>query len=121
MVNANMQYNANMHMLIGPTGTQCHISPQCHKLLQLLLDKNGEVVTREELRSLVWGHTHVSDDAINHAVARLRTKIKDVGGDCQWHIESLPGLGYRLFVNQLSYKKPFSVLMNSIKTWWSSL
>ena len=120
MSSSNMQYNEKMHILTGPTGKASHLSPQCHKLLNLLLEKNGEFVSREELRDTVWGHDYVSDDAINHAIARLRSKIKMVEGECLWNVESLPGIGYRLCAHQVSFGTPFKSIINTIKSWWSA-
>ena len=119
MGSLTMQYNPTLHVIAGPTGITSHLSPQCHKLINLLLEKEGELVTREELREKVWGHEYVSDDAINHAVARLRTKIKDVEGEGYWHIESFPGVGYQLCIHNAAQPSTLALFTDKLKRWWS--
>jgi hypothetical protein len=47
------------------------------KLLEILLESPGEVVTREELRSRVWANESFGDfdQAVNIAIAKLRTAL----------------------------------------------
>jgi Tol biopolymer transport system component/DNA-binding winged helix-turn-helix (wHTH) protein len=65
------------------------------RLLVALLERPGEVVSREELRTRLWGDTVVDfDDGLHTAVKKLR----DVLGDSASHpryIETVPRRGYR--------------------------
>ncbi len=70
-----------------------------HKTLQLLLallNRPGEVVTREELRNKLWtADTFVEfDDSLNHAVTKLRHALGDSAEGPKF-IETLPRYGYR--------------------------
>ena len=69
---------------------------QSFQVLALLLDRAGEVVTREELRQRLWpAGTFVDFDAgLNNAVRKLRDALGD-SADVPRYIETLPRLGYR--------------------------
>jgi DNA-binding winged helix-turn-helix (wHTH) protein len=61
-----------------------------------LLERPGQVVTREELRQLVWPENNFGDfdHAINLAMAKLRATLGD-SADVPHLIETLPRRGYR--------------------------
>jgi tetratricopeptide (TPR) repeat protein len=65
-------------------------------VLVALLDRAGEVVTREELQRRVWpAHTFVDfEHGLNKAVNRLRVALGDTA-DSPRFIETLPKRGYR--------------------------
>jgi eukaryotic-like serine/threonine-protein kinase len=66
------------------------------RVLLLLLERNGEVVSREELRAALWpGQTFVDyEDGLNHVVQRLREALGDSAERPQF-IERVPRQGYR--------------------------
>jgi TolB-like protein/Tfp pilus assembly protein PilF len=72
------------------------------KLLELLLERPGEVVTRDELRSRVWPDESFGDfdQAVNIAIAKLRSALGD-SADNPRYIETLPKRGYR-FIAEVS-------------------
>lgn len=79
-------------------GSKITLPEQLFRLLVLLGDHPGEVVTREEIRQNLWSGTYVNfDDSINSAVRRLRHLLEDPAEAPQL-IETLPGHGYRLLV-----------------------
>lgn len=64
-------------------------------VLELLLHRPGELVTRKEVIRFLWPDSHVSfTHALNAAVNSLRQVL---GESCREHrfIETRPGLGYR--------------------------
>ena len=69
---------------------------QPFQLLQVLLERPGEVVTREELRQRIWpSDTFVDfDGGVNNAVKRLREALGDKAETPRF-IETLPRRGYR--------------------------
>src|SRR5262249_52570249 len=69
---------------------------QPFQLLQILLERPGEVVTREDLRKRIWpSDTFVDfDGGVNNAVKRLRDALGDQA-DNPCFIETLPKRGYR--------------------------
>lgn len=66
------------------------------RVLAALLERRGEVVTREELRDRLWGsETFVDAEAgLNTAVAKLREALGD-RAEAPRFIETLPKRGYR--------------------------
>jgi DNA-binding winged helix-turn-helix (wHTH) protein/Tol biopolymer transport system component len=63
-------------------------------LLRVLLERHGEVVTKDELLDAVWAHTDVSETSLTFAVHQLRQAL---GQDQDGHayVETLPKRGYR--------------------------
>ena len=76
-------------------GEVARIQPQPAQLLALLLDRAGEVVTREDIVEAVWPDTKVEfDQAVNYAIRHLRSALNESAAD-DGHIETLPRRGYR--------------------------
>ena len=69
---------------------------QSFKILQLLLERPGELVTRDELCQALWpGDTFVDfDHGLNNSIKRIRDALGD-SADTPRYIETLPRLGYR--------------------------
>lgn len=67
------------------------------RLLVVLAERRGEVVSREELYQAVWPDTeHLDFEAnLNATVRRLRRALGDSARRPRW-LETLPGRGYRL-------------------------
>ena len=78
----------------GPT--RLKVPDQSIAVLQALLERPGELVTREALRDRLWGpDTFVDFEAgLNAAVRRLREALND-SADAPRYIETLPRRGYR--------------------------
>ncbi len=80
-------------------GLKITLPEQLFRLLVLLAERPGDVVTREEIRKNLWSDTFVNfDDSINSAIRRLRHYLEGAGDSPQL-IETLPGHGYRLIVS----------------------
>ncbi len=77
-------------------GVKLRIEGQPLQILALLLEKPGEVVTREELKQKLWsGDTFVDfEHGINTGIRRLREALDD-SADTPRFIETLPRRGYR--------------------------
>jgi len=76
-------------------GLKIVLPGQLLQLLALLMERPGQVVTREEIRSTLWSGSFVNfDDSINSAIKRLRQTLQDSSENPQY-IETLPGHGYR--------------------------
>ena len=78
----------------GPT--RLKVPDQSIAVLQALLERPGELVTRETLRDRLWGpDTFVDFEAgLNAAVRRLREALND-SADTPRYVETLPRRGYR--------------------------
>jgi len=76
-------------------GIPIKLGEQPLQILALLMERPGELVTRDELRSKLWSDTFVDfDHSLNSAVQRLRESLSDTAEKAQW-IETVPRRGYR--------------------------
>ena len=77
-------------------GIRIRLQEQPFQILSLLLERAGQVVTREELRGRVWpSSVYVDfDHGLNNAIARLRDALGD-DREAPRYIETLPRIGYR--------------------------
>src|SRR5882672_8729051 len=83
-------------------GVRIKVQQQPLKLLEILLESPGEVVTREDLRSRIWPEESFGDfdQAVNVAIAKLRGALGD-SADNPRYIETIPRRGYR-FIAEVS-------------------
>jgi TolB-like protein/DNA-binding winged helix-turn-helix (wHTH) protein/Tfp pilus assembly protein PilF len=81
-------------------GLRIRVQQQPMKLLEVLLEHPGEVVTREELRSRVWPNESFGDfdQALNIAIGKLRNALGD-SAESPRFIETLPKRGYRFIAD----------------------
>jgi TolB-like protein/DNA-binding winged helix-turn-helix (wHTH) protein len=77
-------------------GLKINLQDQPFRLLALLLERSGEVVTREELRDKLWpADTFVDfDHSLNTAVRKLREALGD-SAETPRYVETLARRGYR--------------------------
>ena len=80
-------------------GARLKLQGKVYQVLLALIEKQGEVVTREELRLRLWpADTHVNYDAnVNTTVNKLRQALGD-SSDKPLYIETIPRKGYCLIV-----------------------
>lgn len=84
---------------VTKNGSRLKLQGKVYQVLVALLEKPGEVVTREELRQRLWpADTHVNYDAnVNTTVNKLRQVLGD-STDKPLYIETIPRKGYCLVV-----------------------
>src|ERR1700722_6369408 len=77
-------------------GAPVKIQPQPLRLLTILLERPGEIISREKLRERVWGEaTFVEfDQGLNYCIRQVRLALRD-GASEPIYIETLPKQGYR--------------------------
>lgn len=87
-------------------GTRIKIQGQPLQVLAALLERPGDIVTREELRQRIWDRdTFVDfDHSLNISINKLRDALGDSAGTPRF-IETLPRRGYR-FVAPVSTDAP---------------
>src|SRR5438874_4747144 len=87
-------------------GTRLKLQGKVYQTLLTLLEKPGEVVTREELRARLWPEgTHVNYDAnVNTTVNKLRLALGD-SPDAPAFVETIPRQGYS-FVGKVAAGVP---------------
>lgn len=87
-------------------GIRVKLVGQPFEILEVLLRRPGEMVTREELRERLWpGDTFVDfNHGLNAAVNKLRDALSDSADDPRY-IETLPRRGYR-FLGKVEWVTP---------------
>jgi TolB-like protein/DNA-binding winged helix-turn-helix (wHTH) protein len=82
---------------LSRNGRKARLPDQSFRILQVLLERPGELVTRDELRQRLWpADTFVDFDAgLNNAVKKLRDALED-SSQHPCFIETVPRHGYRL-------------------------
>src|SRR5256884_4574169 len=77
-------------------GIRIKVQEQPFHILTLLLERSGDIVTREELRQKLWpAHTFVDfDRSLNKAMTKLRAALGDCA-DNPRYVETIPRHGYR--------------------------
>jgi TolB-like protein/DNA-binding winged helix-turn-helix (wHTH) protein/Flp pilus assembly protein TadD len=87
-------------------GKRLRLQDQPFQVLRVLLERRGEIVTRDELKQTLWpADTFVDfDDGLNTAVRKLRDVLGD-STEKPRYIETIPRRGYR-FMGCLSDLRP---------------
>ncbi len=77
-------------------GVHVKLPPQPFKVLVLLASRAGELITREEIRQVIWGDETFVDfeQGLNFCINQIRTALSD-DAETPRYIETLPRRGYR--------------------------
>src|SRR5215475_6358830 len=77
-------------------GVPIRLQEQPLRVLATLVERPGEIVTREELQERIWGKDTFVDfeQSLNKAVNRVREALHDDAGRPQY-VETIPRRGYR--------------------------
>jgi eukaryotic-like serine/threonine-protein kinase len=90
-------YQLDRHALeLRKHGVLVRLQEQPLRVLRTLVERPGEIVTRETLRERIWGNDTFVDfeQSLNKAVNRLRDALDDDAGEPTF-IETIPRRGYR--------------------------
>jgi TolB-like protein/DNA-binding winged helix-turn-helix (wHTH) protein/Flp pilus assembly protein TadD len=80
-------------------GKHVRLQEQPFRLLVMLLEKPGELVTREELRDRLWPQTTVDfDHGLNKAISKIRDALGDSAENPRF-VETVAGRGYRFLAD----------------------
>ena len=92
------------------SGTRLRLQGKVYQVLIVLLQKQGEVVTRNELKQALWpADTHVNYDAnVNTTVNKLRQALGE-STDKPLYIETIPRKGYSFIGTAEFSDVPFPV------------
>jgi TolB-like protein/Tfp pilus assembly protein PilF len=76
-------------------GLRLRLEEQLFQILEMLLQRGGQVVTRRTLRERLWPDTHVGyDHSLNTAINKLRNLLGDSAQSPRF-VETVPRMGYR--------------------------
>src|SRR5690348_12591091 len=100
------------------SGARIKLQEQPFQVLTMLLEKPGDMVTREELRQKLWpADTFVDfDNGLNTAIKKLRDTLGD-SADSPRFIETLPKRGYR-FVYPVNGANASADVQALPMAWW---
>ncbi len=91
-------------------GSKLRLSGQPFEILRLLLERPGEVISREELRGRLWASDTFVD--FEHGLNAAINKLREILGDSTAHphyIETVPRRGYRFIAHvQAGPARPWS-------------
>ncbi|WP_037502249.1 winged helix-turn-helix domain-containing protein [Sphingomonas jaspsi] len=83
--------------LVGPSGP-IKLGNKAFRLLNMLVDHGGRLVTKDAIFSSVWDGTFVSESALTSTIKELRRALGDLSKTPSY-IESVYGRGYRLIAD----------------------
>ncbi len=89
------------------SGRVLKLAPQPFRLLALLANHAGQIVTREKIKEQLWGEeTYVDfEQGMNHCIKQIRTVLAD-NADTPLYVETLPRRGYRFLAPVVSKNVP---------------
>jgi DNA-binding winged helix-turn-helix (wHTH) protein/TolB-like protein len=93
---ADVEFDVKAGELRRAGGVTTRLEPQPARVLAMLVERAGDVVTRAELQQHVWsGDTFVDfERGLNYCIAQIRTALGDSASSPRF-IETLPRRGYR--------------------------
>src|SRR3984957_9421524 len=104
-------------------GVRVKLQEQPFRVLALLVDRAGQVVTREELQKKIWPtDAYVAfDQGLNNAIKKVRDALGDAA-DSPRFIETLARHGYRFIapVGTVLQRPPESQVRFGLRTHWKS-
>lgn len=90
----NLELNLN-NTELSCDGEVLSLSKNEYVLLQLLLERHGTVVSREDLMEQLWGNDEfVDDNTLTVNITRVRKKLESLG--CTDYLKTKKGIGYIL-------------------------
>lgn len=79
-----------------PGAAPLRLAPQPAALLALLIERDGDIATRDEIRARIWPDVSVEFDAsLHHCVRQVRAALGERASEANY-IETSPRRGYRL-------------------------
>jgi predicted ATPase/DNA-binding winged helix-turn-helix (wHTH) protein len=80
--------------LLSRDTTEIALEPKAFSVLLLLLERAGELVTRQELVDGVWGHHYITPATLNRVMKLLRRAFDDDANQPRF-VHTVHGAGYR--------------------------
>lgn len=95
---------------LSRNGTRVRLPSKVCQVLLTLLERPGEIVTREELRARLWdSDTHVNYDAnVNTTVNKLRQILGD-SNEQSVYVQTIPRKGYSFVGEMVLVEQPADV------------
>lgn len=82
---------------VALNGKELELTAKEYEILELLIRNKGKVFTKANVYETVWKSEYLGDDnAVKTHISNLRNKLKKAGANHEY-IETVWGLGYRLY------------------------
>jgi DNA-binding winged helix-turn-helix (wHTH) protein/TolB-like protein len=89
-----LRFDPSLGQVTNASGESIRLGPVNMKVLAALLERPGQVVSRNELFDGIWGNQVVGEDALTRCVSDVRAELRKLSGRADL-IETLPRRGYR--------------------------
>jgi TolB-like protein/DNA-binding winged helix-turn-helix (wHTH) protein/Flp pilus assembly protein TadD len=76
---------------LSRAGVEVKLRPKSFQVLQTLVERHGELVTKDELLDRVWGRTIVTEGSVTQCLIDIRRAL---GDDAQAIVRTVPRRGY---------------------------
>jgi DNA-binding winged helix-turn-helix (wHTH) protein/TolB-like protein len=90
---AGFRLDARRKKLFGTDGELVALSARPFDALQALVERRGEIMSREELMEAVWPGVFVEENNLSQAVSTVRKALNDTTSESHF-IRTVPGRGY---------------------------
>jgi DNA-binding winged helix-turn-helix (wHTH) protein len=90
--------------LLTHDGRSVDLSPRLVEILSFIVERHGEIVTKDELLDKFWADTHVTDNTLTRAIADIRKAIGDDAAQPKY-IETVSRRGFK-FVGPVAPAAP---------------
>lgn len=101
-------------LLLQKGGLDYKVQDKIMQVLIVLLEANGEIVSKDEFYEKVWANTIVTENSLSKAISELR-KILDDPTDTNF-IETVPKRGYRVIPNAHKERVPKKGIAQSTRS-----
>jgi len=78
---------------LGRGGRPVHLSPKAYGVLELLLRRAPNAVSKDDIQSAVWGEVFVSESTLTNVVAEIRAALGDRARASEL-VRTVHGFGY---------------------------
>src|SRR5574337_1643233 len=78
---------------LSADGQEIYLRPKTYETLLYLLERQGHLVTKDELLDAVWADAEVTEDVLTHCVKEVRAALGDEVRNPHF-LRTLPRLGY---------------------------
>jgi len=85
--------------LLFKAGKLVALHPKTFDLLELLIERRGEVLSKNELLDVIWANQFVEESNLTVHVSTLRKTLGEVRGENRF-ILTIPGKGYKFIGEQ---------------------
>jgi len=95
--------NRSRGCLEDATGVERFLRPKSYRVLEILCERRGQLVSKDDLVQEAWPDVFVSDDSLAHCVSDIRRAL---GAEGAALLRTVPRRGYLLLAEDATAAKP---------------